>query len=837
MGDTETSATSGPAQQLWYCVKCTRMITPPGAEGFVTSDGEHLCPDCAPAKRGSSIRIKPAEAPKSGSKPNLKAVDTQRTGSKPTLKAIQVPAPPAGASATSKSSAARPAAAKTAPKPFPAIVAFGAGGAVMLVIGVLVLSSSGKPPESTQGERAKPAAAIAREATAPGLPPAAPSGSANTGSAATGAATPGTPAAPVHADSRITGPSFMRPVEKAPAAGAAPPDRADAPALGALDANAAAPKDKESGLQAFKEGLQKATQSDEKGRYGAALDQLKDLKARFAKADWWDDRKGDVDKAEQLVQQHLTEYATEADDAVKLVRQADKPDALGKWQSQWKSRLNAVLAAGQPVDEASARPARQVLKAIHERCAQLAEQQAQSVLAETAKQVEALERALKNRPINMVASRDALAKIDAALGQTGVITEDLAERLAGVRFDLAPSYDAQLAKYKVPLKPAAGGAVELLYDGAALEQLGAWLLDDGGDAAVEKNAFVLKHHKDKNNKRDTRIVRLPFDCFQPGQWSIEAEVSLATDRNKLEYGLCVLDGSGNIVRLTVKQATYKDVFVSVGGTSPVKGGLKQKPKYLPGPTKELVQLKMSCQQGMVVCYGVNAANRPVAFDPEKLGFAPHFLGLFMQVCDREEECSAVFGKLKVTGQLNLEPLRKAACAAARKDAEAQKPLYKDWLILGPFPGAQASPWQRGAALDVAAMLNQPQTNPAWQRPFSPASYGVVDLAGLLKPNEEVYAYAAAEVEAERNTEGLLLLGSDDGVTVWLDGCEIHRYPKPRGVKIDDDKVTLRLAPGTHTLVLRIDQGKGDWGFCARLASSDGKGPLAGVQLRCASPAK
>jgi hypothetical protein len=51
------------------------------------------------------------------------------------------------------------------------------------------------------------------------------------------------------------------------------------------------------------------------------------------------------------------------------------------------------------------------------------------------------------------------------------------------------------------------------------------------------------------------------------------------------------------------------------------------------------------------------------------------------------------------------------------------------------------------------------------------------------------------------------------------------------VKIDEDKVPLKLSAGKHSLVLRIDQGTRGWGFCARIASSDEK-PLAGVKLSC-----
>jgi len=107
------------------------------------------------------------------------------------------------------------------------------------------------------------------------------------------------------------------------------------------------------------------------------------------------------------------------------------------------------------------------------------------------------------------------------------------------------------------------------------------------------------------------------------------------------------------------------------------------------------------------------------------------------------------------------------------------------------------------------------------------------LVALLNPHENVHVYAAAELNAEKDVEGMLLLGSDDGIAAWLDGKEIHRNPAQRGVQPDQDKVPLKLSAGKHTLLLRIDQGGGGWGFCARVAEKDGKNPLSGVTWKCA----
>ena len=192
---------------------------------------------------------------------------------------------------------------------------------------------------------------------------------------------------------------------------------------------------------------------------------------------------------------------------------------------------------------------------------------------------------------------------------------------------------------------------------------------------------------------------------------------------------------------------------------------------------------------------------------------------------------------------DVKAIFKAETPEAKRLAEAMAPweaeqqLFKDWLILGPFKDQKIGAWENVGPKDgkTAPDFTAKFTDTApleWTRPFKAGEAGIIDLAALLKPNTDVYAYAAASVTAEKDFEGLLLLGSDDGVTAWLDGKEIHRNPVNRGVRIDQDKVPLKLSAGAHSIVLRIDQGTGGWGFCARIADKDGK-PAAGIAWRCA----
>jgi len=170
-----------------------------------------------------------------------------------------------------------------------------------------------------------------------------------------------------------------------------------------------------------------------------------------------------------------------------------------------------------------------------------------------------------------------------------------------------------------------------------------------------------------------------------------------------------------------------------------------------------------------------------------------------------------------------------------KDLRVQHSYFKDWAVLGPFVDQAVAVPEKilaGGKPDFGATYADKDAKRTWTRPFNARAFGTIDLAALLKPNENVCAYAAAEMECAKDKEGTLLFGSDDGITVWLDGQQIHRNPTERGVKPDEDKVPVKLSAGKHLLVVRIDQGTGGWGFCARIADKGGEAILPGITWRC-----
>jgi len=102
-----------------------------------------------------------------------------------------------------------------------------------------------------------------------------------------------------------------------------------------------------------------------------------------------------------------------------------------------------------------------------------------------------------------------------------------------------------------------------------------------------------------------------------------------------------------------------------------------------------------------------------------------------------------------------------------------------------------------------------------------AADGVLNLLPHFKPNTNVVAYALAIVEAPKDMTTELLIGSDDGVKVWLNGELVHSNHAHRGLTIDQDKAQVKLRQGTNLLLVKVENGGGDWSLAVRVRDPDG----------------
>ena len=97
---------------------------------------------------------------------------------------------------------------------------------------------------------------------------------------------------------------------------------------------------------------------------------------------------------------------------------------------------------------------------------------------------------------------------------------------------------------------------------------------------------------------------------------------------------------------------------------------------------------------------------------------------------------------------------------------------------------------------------------------------VIDLKAGNSPSDYSIAYAWAEIELPEKTKGILGLGSDDAVKVWLNGKLVHENWIARPCGPDDDIVPVDFAAGKNQLLLKVQNIRGNWSFTCRLLSQE-----------------
>jgi pimeloyl-ACP methyl ester carboxylesterase len=158
-------------------------------------------------------------------------------------------------------------------------------------------------------------------------------------------------------------------------------------------------------------------------------------------------------------------------------------------------------------------------------------------------------------------------------------------------------------------------------------------------------------------------------------------------------------------------------------------------------------------------------------------------------------------------------------------------FLQDWLILGSIPINGIGEIDKDFLADYGGEANaQPtegQTVKIAGSEFKWAATNAKDIVDLQRffqggRTEDAVAYAYTRINRKEAGKLFLSLGSDDGVKVWLNGKMVHRLLTQRALNLDEDGMSLDANAGTNHLLLKIQQGKGGWGFAVRMVENPGE---------------
>jgi hypothetical protein len=150
----------------------------------------------------------------------------------------------------------------------------------------------------------------------------------------------------------------------------------------------------------------------------------------------------------------------------------------------------------------------------------------------------------------------------------------------------------------------------------------------------------------------------------------------------------------------------------------------------------------------------------------------------------------------------------------------------EWNLAGPFPSTEDASMFGQVPFDMTARgyyetISHGGQTFDWKAATAYTVPAVVNLNAHMEPNEEVVAYAYTSVMTDKPDQAKLLIGSNDGCVVWVNGEKVFEYEGGRGLRVDDDELVIDLKLGLNLILMQVANLGGGWEFCARLTDAKG----------------
>jgi putative membrane-bound dehydrogenase-like protein len=130
-----------------------------------------------------------------------------------------------------------------------------------------------------------------------------------------------------------------------------------------------------------------------------------------------------------------------------------------------------------------------------------------------------------------------------------------------------------------------------------------------------------------------------------------------------------------------------------------------------------------------------------------------------------------------------------------------------WQVAGPFK-----------ADSMAAALARDDKPKDWRVEFPRGSY--FDLAALYgERGVNSASYFKKEIESPVAQDAMVLVGTDDGAILWVNGVEVLRHADAQAASPEKYKVPVKLKAGTNTVLLKVANGSNPHGFYFAITSA------------------
>lgn len=147
-----------------------------------------------------------------------------------------------------------------------------------------------------------------------------------------------------------------------------------------------------------------------------------------------------------------------------------------------------------------------------------------------------------------------------------------------------------------------------------------------------------------------------------------------------------------------------------------------------------------------------------------------------------------------------------------------------WLVLGPFDNSGGIGYNTSyipenlPMIDTSKEYEGKNGTVRWQKIKNISLLGDIRL-GKEEDWSVAYTYATVHSSEEREVE--FRFDSDDQGKIWVNGIQVFSHTKAFTAEIDNFKFPVKLNAGLNSVLVKVCEQTGGWGFYLRITDKDG----------------
>ena len=142
---------------------------------------------------------------------------------------------------------------------------------------------------------------------------------------------------------------------------------------------------------------------------------------------------------------------------------------------------------------------------------------------------------------------------------------------------------------------------------------------------------------------------------------------------------------------------------------------------------------------------------------------------------------------------------------------------KSWQVLGPFAFDQPPALAVDKPVDLKASWNGFEGRQvSWRVAEAVDAHGQIDLGRVYSHDDDRAAYAWAVVDSASVRQAQMVVGSDDTLTIWLNGKKVYEFTDRRAFEHEQVRFDVSLSRGPNHILIRCGNRGGAWQFAVAL---------------------